>query len=257
MPLGFTHGDFWPGNIFEADGRLSAVPDWDDSSPHGLPFTDALDFAATMAPGRGNVDPGPRLMNWLWPMIQEPPDDLGGLRPDDVGLSIEMAPHLLTALVVAYWLERISRQLEGGYRSADRRWLAGNLPRSARPHRQGTAVTTDPSAAPASQSLVLCYHTVDPEWNNMLAVESDSFGRQISGLLEDGYESVGFTEAVDSRGDGRKLLAITFDDGYKSTRNHAAPILAELGAVATVFVVTDYMSDTRPFAWAGVDHLAV
>lgn len=109
----------------------------------------------------------------------------------------------------------------------------------------------------AGDTLVLCYHTVDPAWDSILAVEPDMFARQIAGLLDEGYESVGFTEAVESRGDGRRLLAVTFDDGYESTWVHAGPILRDLGAVGTLFVVTDYISSGRPFAWAGVDHLAV
>lgn len=113
------------------------------------------------------------------------------------------------------------------------------------------------SGSTAGDTLVLCYHTVDPVWDSVLAVEPDMFTRQIARLLDDGYESVGFTEAVESRGDGRKLLAVTFDDGYESTYVHARPILRELGAVGTVFVVADYMTSRRPFAWAGVDHLAV
>ncbi len=127
LPLGFTHGDFWPGNIFKAHGRLSAVLDWDDSSPHGLPFIDAFDFAATTARGHDNTDPGPRLVNWLWPLLHEQPGDIGGVPVGHFDLPVEVTPNLLRTLGVAYWLERISRQLRLGYRVSNRRWTTANL----------------------------------------------------------------------------------------------------------------------------------
>ncbi len=40
---------------------------------------------------------------------------------------------------------------------------------------------------------------------------------------------------------GRPVVAITFDDGYRSVLTEAAPVLVELGFTATVFVPTAYL----------------
>jgi peptidoglycan/xylan/chitin deacetylase (PgdA/CDA1 family) len=84
-------------------------------------------------------------------------------------------------------------------------------------------------------------------------VRPDAFEAQITKLLAEGYESVTFTEAV--RGGRRgKTLAITFDDAFASVRSIACPILDRLGAVATVYAVTDFAADGRPLAWDGIEH---
>ncbi|MDQ6811628.1 MAG: polysaccharide deacetylase family protein [Actinomycetota bacterium] len=45
---------------------------------------------------------------------------------------------------------------------------------------------------------------------------------------------------------------ITFDDGYSSVLGRAAPILARFGFPGTVFVVTDFVGDSRPMSWPGI-----
>ncbi|HWM85307.1 MAG TPA: polysaccharide deacetylase family protein [Kofleriaceae bacterium] len=50
-------------------------------------------------------------------------------------------------------------------------------------------------------------------------------------------------------------VIITFDDGYRSCRDVALPILAEFGFTATFFIATDYVSQRRPFWWDSVNYL--
>ena len=42
---------------------------------------------------------------------------------------------------------------------------------------------------------------------------------------------------------GKPVVAITFDDGYRSVREHALPILEQHGFPATMFVPTAYVGD--------------
>jgi len=40
-----VHGDFWPGNLLVAAGRVCGVIDWEESRPHGPPVHDIARFA--------------------------------------------------------------------------------------------------------------------------------------------------------------------------------------------------------------------
>jgi peptidoglycan/xylan/chitin deacetylase (PgdA/CDA1 family) len=100
-------------------------------------------------------------------------------------------------------------------------------------------------------ALVLCYHAVSEDLPASLAVTPADLERQLSLLARRGYRSVGFTEAV-SPGEGKRL-AITFDDGFRSVRDLALPILERLGFTATLFVPTAYTGSTEPMAWPGID----
>jgi peptidoglycan/xylan/chitin deacetylase (PgdA/CDA1 family) len=100
--------------------------------------------------------------------------------------------------------------------------------------------------------LVLCYHAVSATWPADLSVTPDQFERQLEILLDRGYRPVTFTEAVQAS-DERKLVAVTFDDGFASVHALAWPILRRLGVPATLFVPTALIG-TGPLAWPGIDH---
>jgi peptidoglycan/xylan/chitin deacetylase (PgdA/CDA1 family) len=103
------------------------------------------------------------------------------------------------------------------------------------------------------QALVLCYHAVSPTWPAPLSVTPERFRSQVGLLLRRGYEPVTLAQASepDHR---RKLVAVTFDDAYRSVLERAAPILAELGAPATIFAPTAFVGSDRPMSWPGIEH---
>jgi peptidoglycan/xylan/chitin deacetylase (PgdA/CDA1 family) len=103
-----------------------------------------------------------------------------------------------------------------------------------------------------SDVIVLCYHALSPGWRAELSTTPERFERQISLLLARGYRCVTFTEAVSWAGDGR-IVAVTFDDAYRSVLELAYPILDRLQAPATVFVPTDSIGSTGPMRWPGID----
>ena len=103
-----------------------------------------------------------------------------------------------------------------------------------------------------SDVIVLCYHALSLGWRAELSTTPERFERQISLLVARGYRCVTFTEAVGWAGDGR-IVAVTFDDAYRSVLELARPILDRLQAPATVFVPTDSIGSPGPLRWPGID----
>jgi peptidoglycan/xylan/chitin deacetylase (PgdA/CDA1 family) len=103
-----------------------------------------------------------------------------------------------------------------------------------------------------NDSIVLCYHALSPTWEADLSTTPERFERQLELLVSRGYRGVTFTEAVESPARGR-VLAVTFDDAYRSVLELGLPILNRLGLVATVFAPTDYIDSERPMQWPGID----
>ena len=107
--------------------------------------------------------------------------------------------------------------------------------------------------AMSSRVLVLCYHAVSDEWSAALSVTPAALRSQLERLLQGGWAPTTFTDAVTSASANR-TLAVTFDDAFESVHAVAAPILAELGVPATVFVPTDWPG--ARMRWPGIDHWA-
>jgi peptidoglycan/xylan/chitin deacetylase (PgdA/CDA1 family) len=105
----------------------------------------------------------------------------------------------------------------------------------------------------AAQPLVLAYHAVSDSWPDSLSVKPAALERQLSLLARRGYRGVTFGDAVSGAGEG-KLVAITFDDAHRSVVTEAAPIMASLGMVGTMFVPTAYAGVEGPVAWRGIEH---
>ncbi len=100
--------------------------------------------------------------------------------------------------------------------------------------------------------LILCYHALSPTWTAALSTTPARFERQISWLTERGYRGMTFTDAVSSPRRGR-VLAVTFDDAYRSVMELGRPILDRFGLPATVFAPTDFIGAEEPLHWPGVD----
>jgi peptidoglycan/xylan/chitin deacetylase (PgdA/CDA1 family) len=96
---------------------------------------------------------------------------------------------------------------------------------------------------------VLVYHNIGKEARGRLVIAADTFAEQMRYLKSHGYHVVGVAEFVEwlhlKRQLPKKTVVLTFDDGYRSFRDHAYPILKELGFTATLFVYTDYVGAGR------------
>jgi peptidoglycan/xylan/chitin deacetylase (PgdA/CDA1 family) len=108
----------------------------------------------------------------------------------------------------------------------------------------------------APKLLVLCYHAVSERWDAPLSVTPNALRRQLSGLVSRGWTGATFTDALGAP--HRRTLAVTFDDAFDSVRTLAAPVLADLGLPATVFVATDWVDQSLHWPevarWAQTDH---
>ena len=84
-----------------------------------------------------------------------------------------------------------------------------------------------------ADTLVLCYHAVGDVAAGAF-VSARLFEQQLTLLVERGYRSATFSEAVLGPSTGSRV-AVTFDDGHESVLTEALPILERLGLVGTVF----------------------
>jgi len=97
----------------------------------------------------------------------------------------------------------------------------------------------------ANRVVVLMYHRVGAasnDWEAKYCVATERFSAHMNVLRDAGMRPCGIAEFV-AWMQGHQTLPsgsflLTFDDGFLSVYEHAAPVLAELGWPATVFLVT-------------------
>jgi peptidoglycan/xylan/chitin deacetylase (PgdA/CDA1 family) len=96
---------------------------------------------------------------------------------------------------------------------------------------------------------VLVYHNIGKEARGRLVLGVDAFTEQMKYLKTNGFRVVSLAEFVEwlqlRRQLPKKTVVLTFDDGYRSFRDHAYPVLKELHFTATLFVYTDYVGAGR------------
>lgn len=91
---------------------------------------------------------------------------------------------------------------------------------------------------------VLCYHRFDHKKSpDKITVSEETFNRQMAYLKNNGYTPLTlrqYSDFIDSRRrPPQKSLLITIDDGLKSVKSIAYPILKKYGFPAVLFVNTD------------------
>ena len=92
---------------------------------------------------------------------------------------------------------------------------------------------------------ILCYHNLGPQTRGRLLMSASAFEEQMRYLKREGYHVITlkqFLEFASLRQQlPRKTVVLTFDDGWKSFKEYAYPILKELGYPATLFIYTDFI----------------
>lgn len=111
------------------------------------------------------------------------------------------------------------------------------------------------TATPAWETLpALMYHSVSAIGGPLgdLAVPPSRLTEQLSALTAAGYRLVGLAEALDLLDKGEsadRLVAVTFDDGYRNFLTAGLPVLAATGARATLYASVGHLGDRA--GWLG------
>jgi peptidoglycan/xylan/chitin deacetylase (PgdA/CDA1 family) len=105
-------------------------------------------------------------------------------------------------------------------------------------------VTVTPGPAWATLPALM-YHSVSAVGGPMrdLAVPPALLTEQLEALSAAGYQLVGLTEALDrlAAGDTARMVAVTFDDGYRDFLTEGVPILEKTGSRATLYASTGHL----------------
>ncbi len=119
----------------------------------------------------------------------------------------------------------------------------------------GRALAGRPIPRTANGAVVLCYHDVGTDQANKTDyyLSPGQLRDQLEAIASWGFTFVDFGEIAGRLEAGTSLdglVAVTFDDALVGVRDHALPILIDLGIPSTVFVVTGVQGIDPPF-WPG------
>ncbi|HTD59791.1 MAG TPA: polysaccharide deacetylase family protein [Gemmatimonadaceae bacterium] len=92
---------------------------------------------------------------------------------------------------------------------------------------------------------ILCYHKVDRRGDlGVTRLSPRRFATQLERLAAGGWRTLSLEDVerclTENRPLGRREFVITFDDAYRSLREHAFPALTGVGYTAICAVITDY-----------------
>lgn len=129
LPRGFGHGDFWVGNLLADEEGLVGVVDWPAAGPGHLPLIDVLHLEAGSIRELSHRSLGSVVVDDLLPQARRGGSELVRIYCRQAGL--DLGPEELQALVVAYWLQEIGRDLVDPDRDPDKTeepgWVAMNV----------------------------------------------------------------------------------------------------------------------------------
>ena len=98
---------------------------------------------------------------------------------------------------------------------------------------------------------ILFYHRISDD-RDELAVPRRRFDDQLALLADEGYRGVSVEDAmrlVDAGEPVERVVALSFDDGYRDVYEHAVPELERHGFRATVFVAPGIVDGSARLAW--------
>jgi peptidoglycan/xylan/chitin deacetylase (PgdA/CDA1 family) len=108
--------------------------------------------------------------------------------------------------------------------------------------------------------LVLCYHRIRDDGATPVppgpwSATQGGFDAQLR-LLKRHFDVVAPSELIDRRDIAReRLVALTFDDGYRDNHALALPVLRSHGVRAAFFIATGFVDDPRPAWWDEIAYM--
>jgi peptidoglycan/xylan/chitin deacetylase (PgdA/CDA1 family) len=103
--------------------------------------------------------------------------------------------------------------------------------------------------------VILMYHSISPDDDDPfdITVRPPRFGQQLRWLRRTGRTgtSVGQLLAAGQQGEARRLVGLSFDDGYADFIEHALPALQRYGFSATMFVPAGQLGQANDWDPAG------
>lgn len=98
--------------------------------------------------------------------------------------------------------------------------------------------------------MILCYHAVNPDWQDWLSVPPEAFAAHVDWLARHRLAHVeAAAEGADRGPLRRRPIAITFDDGFADLFDYALPIIRSYSLPATVYLVAGTLFDGQPVDW--------
>ncbi len=94
-----------------------------------------------------------------------------------------------------------------------------------------------------ARALILTYHAVEQS-RSPLCFDAPLFAAHADAIAESGARSLTVSDLADALHSGDReedVVAVTFDDGFASVAETAAPLLLDRGLVATVFCVAGHL----------------
>lgn len=106
---------------------------------------------------------------------------------------------------------------------------------------------------------ILVYHRFSHTQKARMITDRDSFEAQMKYLKENGYHPIRISRLMDfirlKKQIPQKSVVLTFDDGWRSFYDIAAPILQKYGFPATLFIYTDFIGGAKAVTWDQVQQL--
>jgi peptidoglycan/xylan/chitin deacetylase (PgdA/CDA1 family) len=111
------------------------------------------------------------------------------------------------------------------------------------------------------EGAILMFHRVQP-WverdfapNRLLEITPEFLDAVLTRLTALGFAIVSLDTALNGIGEGRErpFAILTFDDGYKDTRDFALPILEKHRAPFTMYVTTGFAERTARLCWVELE----